>query len=358
MTKKVYDPCYKIDSKGKLRIWYMEQDGDRYRTYDGISGGKVKTSEWRTAEPTNVGRSNERNGVEQATFEIESDYEYQLTREYHRTVEETANGAHFFKPMLAEKYKKFEPGYAQPKLDGMRCTINKKGMFSREGKPILTCPHIFAELKPLVDKGHIFDGELYNHEFKEDFDAIMSLVRGDDPLPEHERAKVQYYMYDLPTDPTKSFEERFLALTETVPDSPSLILVPTEYVETQEAYDALHGQWLEEGYEGSIWRDGNAPYANKRSKALLKRKEFIDEEFPCIRIEEGKGNWSGLAKKVVCTLPDGREFKAGIKGNKVRAKTLLHEKHKVVTVRYFRLTPDGIPRFGIATKFHGEKREF
>lgn len=115
--KKAYPEIYKRDSKGKLRVWHMVQDGDRYRTFDGLHGGTVKSSSWRQARPTNVGRSNERDGVAQATFEIEAAYENKLTREYHRTIEATENGAHFFKPMLAQSYKEFAPGYVQPKLD-------------------------------------------------------------------------------------------------------------------------------------------------------------------------------------------------------------------------------------------------
>jgi len=39
-----------------------------------------------------------------------------------------------------------------------------------------------------------------------------------------------------------------------------------------------------------------------------------------------------------------------------RAKELLHEDHKVVTIQFFAYTPDGVPRFGVATKFHGAAR--
>jgi hypothetical protein len=39
-----------------------------------------------------------------------------------------------------------------------------------------------------------------------------------------------------------------------------------------------------------------------------------------------------------------------------RARELLHEDHNVVTVQFFAYTPDGIPRFPVATKFHGVAR--
>jgi len=359
--QKTFDRIYKRDSKGKLRVWFMEQDGSKYRTHAGLDGGSIVTSEWTQAEATNVGRSNERDPIAQATFEIEAAYEKKLTREYHRTVEATSAGAHFFKPMLAHKYEKFEPGFAQCKLDGVRCIATKAGMFSREGKPIPGAPHIHEALQPLFERNPnlVLDGELYNHEFKDDFNAIISLVKKVNPSPDRLveiRAKVQYHVYDMPSH-EGNFEDRSDELNDLIAelDHPSIIDVETYMVGCELSYDNLHGKWLSEGYEGSMWR-ANAPYEQKRSKTLLKRKEFQDSEFEVVRIEEGLGNWSGMAKRVVCRLPDGREFGAGIKGSMERARELLHEDHKVVTIQFFALTPDGVPRFPVATKFHGAER--
>ena len=70
MTTQIYNTIYKVDNKGKVRIWYAEREDDRYRMWDGTQNGKIKCSEWRVAIPTNVGRSNERLGSAQADFEI------------------------------------------------------------------------------------------------------------------------------------------------------------------------------------------------------------------------------------------------------------------------------------------------
>lgn len=360
---KVYDTIYKTDRKGKTRVWYIEQSDDKYRTFDGTSVGKVKSSEWRIAEATNVGRSNERNPTEQAAFEIEALYKKKLDRDYHLTVGEISEGAHIFEAMLAEKYKDFQPGFAQPKLDGFRCIATKDGLKSRSGKPFISSPHIMEALASLFEAypDLVLDGELYNHELRDNFDEIQSLitVKSDKKLtPEHyakTREMVQYHIYDVPSH-AGIFKERDTYLLENMDCSKCIKLVSTERVDTQEEYDNLHGEWLEQGYEGSMWRN-NTPYENRRTKNLLKRKEFQDEEFECVSIEEGQGNWAGVAKRVICRLPDGRTFGAGIKGTRERAATLLHETHKVVTIKFFQLTPDGIPRFPVAIKFHGAKRE-
>lgn len=352
---------YKRDTKGNLRIWFMEQDGERYRTTSGLANGKQVTTEWTRAYPTNIGRANERDAFAQAAFEVEAAYAKKLSREYHDTIEATEGGAHYFKPMLAAKYEKFEAGYAQPKLDGIRCIATKAGLFSREGKPILGAPHIHEALVGAFEAHPdlILDGELYNHQYKDDFNEIVSMVKKANPSPERLaeiKTKVEYHVYDIPSL-AKDFGKRFAALLVVVHalNEPSIKLVDTRSIENAEQFDHLHVSWLEAGYEGSMWR-ADKPYEQKRSKTLLKRKEFQDAEYEVVSIEEGQGNWSGMAKRVVCKLPDGREFGAGIKGDMKRAKTLLGEKHNVVTVQFFALTPDGIPRFPVATKFHGEAR--
>jgi DNA ligase-1 len=361
--RQLYDPIYKFDTKGKVRVWRMEQENGRHRTIAGIKDGNLVTSGWTQCEHTNVGQSNHRDPVEQASFEIAAAYKKKLTREYHETIEGAKGGAHFFKPMLAEKYdaKKFTSGFAQPKLDGIRCIIKADGMWSREGRPIKGAPHIFEALVSLFQQipDLVLDGEIYNHDLKDDFNTIVSIVKNQTPNTdelEKSRLLAQYHSYDLPSH-TGPFRERTLMLGKLLQGyAPMIQRVQTQSVDTVEVYDKWHLEWLEARYEGSMWRD-DKPYEQKRSKTLRKRKEFIDEEFEVVRIEEGLGNWAGAAKNVICRFPDGREFGAGIAGTYERGVELLHEKHKVVTIKYFALTPDGIPRFGVATKFHGDKRE-
>jgi len=368
----LHEEIFKRDSKGQTRTWRMESVGGSYRTIAGILGGQLVESGWTVCEGKNVGRSNETTPEQQALLEVASAYEHKLTREYHRDVNEIGKGAHFFKPMLAKEYTTFAPGFAQPKLDGVRCIVTVDGMFSRQGKPIAGAPHIFEALAPLFDADEdlILDGELYNHDLKDDFNTIISLVRKANPSAaelETSAKMVQYHVYDMPSHDAH-FPSRITAVARlflnsgiysgAAPTGP-IRIVPTVPANTAEKFDHAHGAWLEAGYEGSMWRAGDAMtrYEQKRSKHLLKRKEFQDKEFPCLRIEEGLGNWAGLAKRVVFQLPDGRECGAGIRGNMQRAKELLSETHKEVTVRYFALTPDGVPRFPVVTAFHGEGRQ-
>lgn len=378
---KTYPTLYKLDSKGKTRVWFMEQDGDKYRTRDGVDGGTVKTSSWRTAKPTNVGRSNERNGVAQATFEVEANYTKQLKGAYYEDVNDIHLGCRYFEPMLAEKYKAFEPGFAQPKLDGIRCVVTKDGAFSREGEVIPGAPHILEALAPIFAKRPdlILDGELYNHDLKDDFNELSSLIKKGSPDPERAaeiRAKVQYHIYDCPTV-KKGFLDRSLFIEALIKAVGADCLVPviTAHVTAESDYDTFHGSWVAQGYEGSMWRCARTEYeVGRRSNSLRKRKDFDDDEFDIAAIEEGEGNWAGAAKRVVCWLPNAdrtidlndkkaREkntFEAGLRGTYDANQKLLADKdnQKVVSIRFFGWTPSAIPkpRFGVATKFHGAAR--
>ena len=351
----LYPPIYRQGSRGETRLWKIERDGSSYRIHSGVKNGKLAATGWTAAE----GKQG-RDDLEQARFEIDSAYTFHLKREYHE-LEDEIGTPRFFKPMLAREYDTFAPGYAQPKLDGIRCVARAEGLFTRQGRPISGAPHIHEHLAPLFDADPdlILDGELYNHALKDDFNAIVSMVRRKSPGQEHlekSRELVQFHVYDLPSS-AQEFGERSTALKQLIESLHGNVVqfVPTEEIAGQERFDALHGLWLEQGYEGSMWR-ADAPYEQKRSKVLRKRKDFQDEEFECLEILEGDGNWVGLAKSVICKLPDGRTFGATIRGNKERAKELLEEAHKVVTVRYFHLTPDGIPRFPVVTKFWGDER--
>lgn len=357
---------YKLDSKGKTRVWCMEQEDDRYRTYDGLLDGKIKVSDWRVAKPTNVGKANERSGPQQAEFEIQAAYIKKQKGAYYEDINDIHLGCRFFEPMLAEVYADpkratqtaFSPGYGQPKLDGMRAIAKTDGIWSREGEPIAGATHIFKALLPALqdDNSLIFDGELYNHDLKDNFGEIMSLARKANPTPERAqqiRDGIQYHVYDLPSHPG-AFSERFRTLVSIVEalNHPNIVLVETARVETIDQFDELHGVCLEAGYEGSMLRRDTL-YVNDRTDNLLKRKDFQDDEFVLLRIEPAhRGTY-----RAICQLPDGREFRAGIIGPRAKVAERIAENHRIVTVNFFGYTPDeGKPRFGRVTKWHGQER--
>lgn len=376
---------YTTDSKGKTRWWKMEQDGPRFRTVSGLLDGKAVESEWTECFPKNVGRANATTAEEQCSAEILSLYTKKLDRKYHTAEDFKAAGSSagykFQGPMLATKYESFPgPCYSQPKLDGYRSTADATaGLLSRQGKP-WRHDHILEALAPVFAKfpGIVLDGELYNHDLKDDFNELGSLIKKDKRTPEQDaktREVVQYHVYDILDvgDMLRDIPHPFLLRTmilTTIKELYSLNdcirFVPTEVVRDEDQLNELYAQYMLDGYEGQMVRLNTLYEGNgKRSKGLMKRKEFFDEEYEVLEVHEGKGNWAGHAKAVTFRMPDGRltengeHPKAGIKGTKEFAKELLAnwKKYEGVTIRSFIKTPAGIPRFGVAYGWH-ESLEF
>lgn len=357
---------FKLDSKGKIRTWQYVVQGDSWATIAGLQDGNKVHSGWTKCVP-----ASQPTAEEQALFEAKAEETKKLKRDYHATIEGTST-AKYFAPMLAEKYDRdlvHEGDMVQPKLDGIRCVATKDALKSRKGELITSCPHILEQLQPFfaVYPNATLDGELYNHEFKDNFNELASIIRKKTPNADQlARAArdIEFHVYDLvdPREPRATALDRLAAYTTRLSDTGlSIQIVPTTLVDDHDEVRALFLKYVGLGYEGVMVRRGDAVYENKRTDALMKYKEFITEEYVVSEILEGVGNWAGYAKAVEFILPDdvrteqGDRPKAGIKGNQAFTKALLARKGelvgKKVTVRFFELTPAGIPRFPIAIDF-------
>ena len=349
---------YKKRVEGGLQVWAIEVDGGRYRTVSGMVDGAMVTSEWTDAVVKNAGRANATSIEEQAANEAQSKWIKKYDGGYRETVAELES-VDLFKPMLAEKLKDYPdvkyPVYVQPKLDGARAAGRSgTGLWSRKFKKWITTPHIEAEVIAVL-KDHptlVLDGELYSDKLADNFNKIISLIKKGKPTPEdfvESEKYVRYFVYDCAflDQPNLTFSERQTKLREILVGFKYFVLVDTYLVNNDEERDEKYAEFLEAGYEGQMIRTDSA-YENKRTKALLKRKEFNDGEFELEDVLEGKGNMAGKAGKV---LIKGRG-KAGLRGNAAYRTDLLLNKAKYigkpVTIRYQGdFTPEGKFRFGV-----------
>lgn len=349
---------YSRTSTGAVQEWTIEIDGDRYRTIHGQTDGKKQTTEWTVASPTNVGRSNKRDGNQQAEFEARAAWKKKSESGYYQDPKDIDKPP-FIEPMLAQKYedRKDEitfPIWSQPKLDGIRCICTRAGMFSRQGKRFVSAPHIQQALEGFFRKHPdvILDGELYCDKLANDFNKICSLVKKQKPSKDDlaESARIiEYHVYDK-VDTTLMFSERYRWLEENLPAdrNKEIRLVMTVEVVHPKELDHIYGGYIEDGYEGQMVRiDG--PYEQKRSKHLLKRKEFQDAEYRIKEIGEGEGNRSGMAGFAIMENKNGSTFRSNIKGSHEFLTELWNDRERVIgqkaTVQFFNLTPDSVPRF-------------
>ena len=363
------DPLYKRDSKGKVRIWTMEvgfnSDNEAgIRTISGLVDGQKVTSAWNITEAKNVGRSNATTAKTQAEFEAQAEWTKNVDKEYFVDVN-AIDSYTAFKPMLAHDFTKtpVTSGITQPKLDGIRMVVNTRGLYSRSNKPIVAVPHIAKALAEFI-KDHptvTLDGELYNHELKDNFQKITSLVRktvnlGADELAESAEL-VQYHIYDMfdSANPNMTFMQRYNWIQKNVhlvnKKAVGIYLVASAICETSEEIDVMYGEYTTAGYEGQMVRQDTI-YENKRSKGLLKRKEFITEEYEVVQVHEGQGNWAGYAKRLTLKMPNGTTFSSGIRGSQAKLKELLENPNiDWATCRYFELSNDGVPRFPVTIDY-------
>jgi len=223
------------------------------------------------------------------------------------------------KPMLAHKFDEKRVNwsknvYVQPKLDGVRCLFTKDGAYSRAGNKFMNVEHIEKSLKKFFKDNPdiILDGELYNHELKNDFEKIISLVRKQKRITKKERAEakklVQFHVYDYIDDKYESYGIRMNNLVVSDIYNKHIIYVNAKLVTNFNAAKQYHKEYLDQGYEGSIMRLGSNVYKHGRSYGLMKFKDFHDTEAIIIGYEIGKGKRKGTLGKFIMQDDDGVEF--------------------------------------------------
>lgn len=373
---KNFPMLFKKASGGADQQWSIRTEDNVIITRWGQVGGAIQEARDVIKEGKNIGKKNETTPIQQAQLEAEAIHTKKLKKGYVKSlsaakagkVDKIIEGG--VNPMLAHKFSEQGhkirfPAFVQPKFDGHRCivTVNdgKATMWTRTRKPITGLPHIIVAIEQVVakmtTKNIIFDGELYNHDYRERFEELSSFIRSPEPKEGHE--VVQYHIYDLAdfelpgADKTQANRTGVLAsIAPSFP--PALVAVETRSVSSKEELDEAFGEFMEQGYEGLIVRNLTAPYVGKRSYDLQKVKEFDDAEFKVIGVEEGRGKLAG--KAIFVLEHEGRPFRAKMKGKLEDLAKYVKDPSlavgKMLTVRYFGISnANQVPRFPVGIRF-------
>ena len=388
MNVAVLPRLYKKTNTGALQFWdiFVQESAKEPGVGEVVTiyGQVGTTSPQRTvdviSEGKNIGKKNETTALDQAAKECLAKWQKQKKKGYVET-EEAARAeqvdnsliAGGIFPMLAHKYRDHAkkiawPCYVQPKLNGHRCIAivdgGKATLWSRKRKPILSMPHIVAELEANFTDV-ILDGELFNAQCNETspdytgpktpnamtLQELSGLVRA--KAPEGRYEMVQFHVYDIVNE--KKFVDRSDELAALMSQVNFSIVCPVQTgmvaddSKVQEMMTAVRSS----GYEGLMLRNAEGLYAqDDRSYDLQKVKKFVgDEEFEIIGIKEGKGKLIGHVGSFVCLAKNGKEFNAKLEGATSFLKECF-ENHslwqgKLLTVEYAELTPDGVPFHGV-----------
>lgn len=356
----ISSPIFKRDSQGRIRSWQYEVEGGRWQSRAGLVGGTITASGWKHS----VAASQDTDEA-QALFEAKAEEQKKLDRRYRHDIADLDGNDMMFKPMLAKTYKKWSnvSGFAQPKLNGMRCIAKVDGLFSREGRPITMLPHVEAALASVfaLEPDLVLDGELYNHDYRDTFKAIISACKKKNGV-HPDAAKIQYHVYDCFDRPGSLFTDRQKVLDDVLPPfNDILVRVQTVQVHSEAELNAYEQRCVDDGYEGTMLRLNGAYDCDKRSANLWKIKRWQDAEFEIVDILSGDGPWFGYGKKIVVRLPDGTTNDGGIAGDQAFTKALLENREfwigKQVTMKYFSITPDGKLLNPVAIEFHEGVKE-
>jgi DNA ligase-1 len=389
---KTWPTLYQKTATGAIQSWEISTTGNPVAGAAiiiefGHHEGKKQVLRDSIRSGKNVGRANETTPEQQAEAEAEAKWTKQKKKGYVESIEaaiadkvDSSVIMGGVEPMLApnksypkdnEVAKRIKfPCSAQPKLDGMRCVaVIEDGvatLWSRTRKPIPTVPHIVEELQRMFpSRGkRIIDGELYNHDYRNSFEDLISILRKDAPDSEGLHRVVEYHVYDYihrdaesggdVISMTTPFEDRIASVFLDLSLSANSVKpVLTNICMSLDELVAFYERCIDLEYEGAMARNNDGIYASgKRSVDLQKMKPFLDAEFPIIGVNEGRGKDEGTAATFTCVTPEGKEFRARLKATYAYRKQLLQQpelwRGKKLTVTLKRMTNYGIPYIPVA----------
>lgn len=291
-----------------------------------------------------------------------------------------------FKPMLAKEadLKKLRfPLYAQDKIDGIRVVVKDGQVLTRSLKPV---PNVEIQRYLARPEFEGLDGEIIVGDplDPECFNKSTSFVRkaGRTGQP------WAFHVFDLHNMPGASTTERMETLRTKVDglsDFTHIRMVPTLLVSSMEYLEDLEAEYVEQGGEGLILRNPNAPYKYGRSSptdgACLKMKRFVDAEATIVGVYEemhngneattnalgrtersshaanktGKGRLGGLEVVGLNGEFEGVDFRIGTGFNHALKEFLWADREKlpgaVVKYKYVPIGSKDRPRFPVYLGF-------
>lgn len=241
-----------------------------------------------------------------------------------------------FECMLAHDGAKHEKKIAgkkllEKKLDGVRCLTvvdfeaRSVTMYTRNGKELVNFPHIVKAFEDNMDnfgRSYVFDGEVMSSSFQE----LMTQVHRKSNV---EASDAVLNLFDiLPLVEFKQGEStmgqrrrsNFLKanFSQIFADAGCIIIVPQIEVDLDTMVGMVEFQdfnklMVEQGYEGIMIKDVDAPYECKRSASWLKQKPFIEVSLEVIDVEEGTGRNIDKLGALVCSgTDDGKQITVNV----------------------------------------------
>jgi ATP-dependent DNA ligase len=274
------------------------------------------------------------------------------------------------KPLLAHTYEDKRINWQQDvwlqyKLNGVRA-LSQDGFFQSRDElpwPGMMLEHLGKYMKEMFPSDWVLDGELYVHGWP--LQKINGAIAVNRKNFNPDALQVEYHIFDRVSFQS-SFEDRFWQPMRDRaglfgPDVP-IKLVESIRVNDFSMADDYYALAVTKGYEGIMYRLGNCPYThpkqpghngrskflsdkNNRTWHLLKRKDWHDDEFTCVRVAEGEGKRAGMTGALICETKDGHYF--GVGSGLTEAECIHYYENppigRQIKVKFLTYTSDGVP---------------
>ena len=229
------------------------------------------------------------------------------------------------------------PAYSQLKADGMRVnahiTNGKVSLCGRSGKTVDVLGELDADLLELAShvnhpEGNVvFDGELVLEEAD---GSVMARKKGNGILNkaikgtigQKQAAQVRIRVWDIvgaksfrAEKDKRPYSDRFEMVKNAVAkaNAPKVELIETAEVADIEAASVHFEEMLARGEEGTIIKNKDHIWEDKRSAGLVKMKSEKDCDLEVIGYNPGKGKFTGMIGSIICASAD-RSVEVSISG--------------------------------------------
>jgi len=251
-----------------------------------------------------------------------------------------------------------------PKMDGLRCLIKlntpDEGVYSRSLKPLKNLNIHLGELKKMFKEPVVLDGEAladdgtWNSSMtgsKKAGAKVTMLFYPFDCIPAAEMATGKY---------TTIAEERHSYLNSHLEYGDESLFVRVEQTlvkSVTDVIDTLRAE-IDDGWEGTVLHNLDAPYACKRNRAWIKVKEWQSAEFTITGFIAGRGKHLGRLGVIQIEgdhlgLPIKCEVGTGF--SDAERETIWEDQprflHRRVEIKFFEVTADQSLRFPSFLRF-------
>lgn len=254
----------------------------------------------------------------------------------------------------------------EPKLDGIRCFAivenNRAVLYARSGKIISNFDDTIGYELSLLPEG-CYDGEIMG----EDFTALMRQAYRKDNV---QTEGTYLALFDFLTleewnkrKGTRTAKQRYASLYSHLQvsshDFTYLKVVPRRIVAADyEEIMSIHNEYVAEGYEGAMIKDGSAMYKFGRGPEIMKLKAFHDVDLKIKDLIEGTGKHSQKLGSVVVEF-EGVDVQVGSGFSDELRETVWKNPQdftgRLIEVRYQEVTPDGSLRFPTFVCFRNDR---